>query len=336
MKKITNIMLSFILVFSVFTGCGRKEESLANKYNAVINTGNDIYSDVPLTYTDGFASDIAVIGENAADTAGSEELHSESALLIDATTGNVLFSKNPHKKQYPASTTKVLTSIIALKYADAEAVRKVGNEVIINESNVILCDYRMGDMIPLDIALHGSLMMSGNDAAAVLALFAADSLDDFAELMNKEAAAIGATNSHFVNPHGLYDENHYTTAYDLYLIFNEAIKYDKFVDTISCKKYTNSFIRKTSYGEYTINCTYSNSNQYVTGDIPTPYGITVIGGKAGYTELARRSYVMLAEAGGHQYILITMRCDTTAEMYEDLTYLLNRIPVKDDAYADNK
>lgn len=336
MKKITKIMLSFILVISVFSGCGRKEESLANKYNAVINTGNDIYSDVPLTYTDGFASDIAVIGENAADTAGSEELHSESALLIDATTGSVLFSKNPHKKQYPASTTKVLTSIIALKYADAEAVRKVGSEVIINESNVILCDYRMGDMIPLDIALHGSLMMSGNDAAAVLALFAADSLDEFAELMNKEAAAIGATNSHFVNPHGLYDENHYTTAYDLYLIFNEAIKYDKFVDTISCKKYTNSFIRKTSYGEYTINCTYSNSNQYVTGDIPTPYGITVIGGKAGYTELARRSYVMLAEAGGHRYILITMRCDTTAEMYEDLTYLLNRIPVKDDAYADNK
>ena len=244
--------------------------------------------------------------------------------------------KNPHQKQYPASTTKVLTSLLAIKYGDKNSSRKVGDEVIINESNVILCDYRMGDTISMDIALHGALMMSGNDAAAFLALFAAPTLSEFSDLMNKEAASLGATNSQFVNPHGLYHEDHYTTAYDLYLIFNEAIKYPEFINTIACKSYTNTFIRRTAYGEYTIGCTYNNSNQYITGDLPTPPGILVVGGKAGYTELARRSYVMLANANGHQYIVITMRCNSTTEMYSDLTYLLNKIPINDKNYADNE
>jgi D-alanyl-D-alanine carboxypeptidase len=336
MKKITTILLSVILVMAFLCGCKKEEGTMSNEYTVTIDNNNDVYAEVPLTYTEGFASDIAVIGENDFNTEGSEALHSESALLIDASTGKVLFMKNPHKKQYPASTTKVLTSLIALKYGDKSSVRKVGDEVIINESNVILCDYRMGDLIPMDIALHGSLMMSGNDAAAVLALFAAPTLSEAADLMNKEATSLGATNSNFVNPHGLYDENHYTTAYDLYLIFNEAIKYPEFINTIACKKYTNNFVRKTTYKEYTIGCTYSNTNQYVTGVLPTPPGIHVVGGKAGYTELARRSYVMLANANGHQYIIITMRSDSVDEMYADLTYLLNKIPNNDKNYADNE
>ena len=337
MKKYTIIILSVILVMASFCGCKKEDNGvLANEYSVTTDSNNDIYAEVPLTYTDGFAADIAVIGENEFNSDGSEELFSESALLIDASTGKVLFMKNPHKKQYPASTTKVLTSMLALKYGDHNAVRTVGDEVIINESNVILCDYRMGDKIPMDIALHGALMMSGNDAAAVLGLFAAPTLSELAELMNKEAASLGATNSNFVNPHGLYDENHYTTAYDLYLIFNEAIKYPDFVNTLACKKYTNTFIRKTSYAEYTIGCTYTNSNQYVTGDLPTPAGVHVVGGNAGYAELARISYLMLANANGHEYIIITMRCDSTQQMYSDLTYLLNKIPVNDKNYADNE
>ena len=150
MKKITTILLSVILVMAFLCGCKKEEGTMSNEYTVTIDNNNDVYAEVPLTYTEGFASDIAVIGENDFNTEGSEALHSESALLIDASTGKVLFMKNPHKKQYPASTTKVLTSLIALKYGDKSSVRKVGDEVIINESNVILCDYRMGDLIPME------------------------------------------------------------------------------------------------------------------------------------------------------------------------------------------
>ena len=258
-------------------------------------------------------------------------------MLVDVNTGEVLFQKNPHKKEYPASTTKILTSLIAIKYGDANSVRKVGDEVIINENNVVMCDFRQGDLIPFDIAIHGALMKSGNDAAAVLALFAADNMSDAVALMNKEAKSLGATESNFVNPHGLYNDNHYTTAYDLYLIFNEAIKYSKFVDTLSCMKYTGSFTRKTAYGDYSIGCSYTNSNGFLTGSYATPDGIKVYGGKAGYTEVARRSYVMLAESNnGHKYIIITMRAESNSLMYKDLSALLNKIPVDKKSYADNE
>ena len=146
-----------------------------------------------------------------------------------------------------------------------------------------------------------------------------------------------ATESNFVNPHGLYNDNHYTTAYDLYLIFNEAIKYSKFVDTLSCMKYTGSFTRKTAYGDYSIGCSYTNSNGFLTGSYATPDGIKVYGGKAGYTEVARRSYVMLAESNnGHKYIIITMRAESNSLMYKDLSALLNKIPVDKKSYADNE
>lgn len=336
MKKIINIVLAGLLTAITLFGCKKETGTLSNPYQMEENENAAIYGDTPLSYSDGFSKKIAVIGKDAVNSEGSENIKSEAALLIDATTGDVIFQKNPHKREYPASTTKVLTSLIAIKYGDTSAVRKVGEEVIIKEDNVILCDFRQGDLISFDVAIHGALMRSGNDAAAFLALFAADNITDFAELMNKEAKALGATESHFVNPHGLYDDNHYTTAYDLYLIFNEAIKYSKFIEVLSCRQYDGTFTRKTAYADYMINCSYTNTNQYVTGTLPTPEGITVLGGKAGYTEVARRSYVMLAEANGHRYIVITMRADSTEDMYHDLSELLNKIPVNKKTYADNE
>lgn len=336
MKKVISFILSVFLLSITLCGCKKETESLSNPYQPDRNESNNIYGDTPLSYSEGFSSKIAVVGKDAVNSEGSENLKSEAALLVDATTGEVLFQKNPHKKEYPASTTKILTSLLALKYGDTSASRKVGDEVIINEDNVILCDFRYGDTISFELAMHATLLRSGNDAAAFLSLFVADNLNDFAELMNKEAKKLGATESHFVNPHGLFNENHYTTAYDLYLIFNEAIKYTKFVDTISCRQYDGSFTRKTSQAEYLINCSYSNTNQYVTGALPTPEGIKVLGGKAGYTEAARRSYVMLAEANEHRYIIITMRADNSDDMYHDLTALLNKIPVNKKNYADNE
>lgn len=118
-----------------------------------------------------------------------------------------------------------------------------------------ICGLKPGDQLTLDQALYGLMLCSGNDAANVIAEYISGSTDKFAELMNKEAQALGATQSHFVNPHGLPDDNHYTTAYDLYLIFNAAIKDDRFVNYISTKKYTTSYTdaserRWSGVGEY--------------------------------------------------------------------------------------
>ncbi len=325
MKKRLRLTSVILIISVILCSCG-KSSSILNYYTPDADLAVTTVSDSPVTYAKGFASGIGVVAVDAPNSEGSDSLNSEAAILVDATTGTVLFQKNVHQKEYPASTTKILTALIALKYADANSSRKIGDEVLITEDNVVMCDFRMGDTIPFDIIIHGALMKSGNDAAAALALFVTDTLSDFADLMNEEARQLGATESHFVNPHGLYDDNHYTTVYDMYLIFNEAIKYDDFVDVIAAKQYTNSFIRSTIYGEYTITCQYSNTNRYVNGEKETPEYIDVIGGKSGYTEVAKRSYVMLAESGGHQYIMIVMRSDTLDEMYDDLDYLLTLIP----------
>ena len=328
MKRKIRFIVGFIAVAILMCSCG-KGSSILNYYSPEADPAVNTISDSPITYAKGFASGIGVVSADAPNSEGSDEVNSEAAILVDATNGTVLFQKNVHKKEYPASTTKILTSLLALKYGDSKSSRKIGDEVLITEDNVVMCDFRMGDTIPFDVIIHGALMMSGNDAAAALALFAADNLTDFADLMNKEALELGATESHFVNPHGLYDDNHYSTAYDMYLIFNEAIKYDEFIDVISTKQYASSFIRKTAYGEYTIACTYKNTNRYVNGERKAPENIKVIGGKSGFTEVAKRSYVMLAESGGHRYIMVIMRSDSLDTVYDDLDYLMSLIPVSD-------
>lgn len=323
-KKI--IMLSVLLIASLTCSACNKAEVLPVAFSLDNEPSFHMASGSSVGTGTGFASKLAVVAKDAKNSEGSDSINSESALLVDATTGEVLFQKNSHKKEFPASTTKILTALVAIENSDVNSSRELGPEVLIDDENMVMCDFREGDTIPFDIILHGALMYSGNDAAAALALFAADSLDDFADMMNERAKEIGATESHFMNPHGLDDPDHYTTAYDLYLIFNEAIKNEYLLETITTKSYSNSFNRSTMYGDYVIATEYSNSNKYISGLKTAPSYITVLGGKAGFTDIALRSYVMLAEANGHQYIFVTMKCENADLMYEDLDYLMSLIP----------
>ena len=318
----------FLIALCVLLLCGcNKDTKILNKFEINNNSAISYITDTDLTKAEGFASDLAVVPLDSTNSENSDKLYSEAALLVDATTGEILFQKNPHKKEYPASTTKVLTALLAIKYGDVTSTVTVGaEEITFYEDNVVICDYRVGDEIPFDIALHGALMASGNDAAGVLARFARNDLSDFADLMNEEVKALGATNSHFVNPHGLYNDNHYTTAYDLYLIYKEAIKYDYFINAVNTKSYTNSFKRTTTYNTYQIPCAYTSSVPFFTGVAKAPAHIEIIGGKSGYKEVARRSYVLHARANDHDYICVVMKSDSYDYMCADLTYLLSYIP----------
>ena len=127
------------------------------------------------------------------------------------------------------------------------------------------------------------LLASGNDAANAIAWHVGGSLEGFVSLMNQEAAAIGATNSHFMNAHGLQDENHYTTPYDMYLIFNEAIKYSTFTDAINQQSYTVTY---TAGDGEQYERTWFATNYYFTGEATPPDNVTVFGGKTGTTDEA--------------------------------------------------
>ena len=136
---------------------------------------------------------------------------------------------------YPASITKVMTSLIAIKYGNLEDQVTVTEDAVISESGATLCGIKPGDTLTLEQLLYGLMLPSGNDAGAAIAIHMAGSIDAFADMMNEEAKRLGATDTHFMNPHGLHDEDHYTTAYDLYhsdLLLELYMLYKKSIEII--------------------------------------------------------------------------------------------------------
>jgi D-alanyl-D-alanine carboxypeptidase (penicillin-binding protein 5/6) len=149
------------------------------------------------------------------------------------------------------------------------------------------------------------------------------SVEGFADIMNSVANEIGATNSNFVNPNGLTDTNHYTTAYDLYLIMNEAVKYDKFIEIIHTSNY-NSVYHDKDGNEKTIDI--ETTNAYIKSEIATPDNVTVIGGKTGTTNAAGSCLIIYArDNSGNPYISIVMQSVDRTTMYIEMTALLDEI-----------
>ena len=197
----------------------------------------------------------------------------------------------------------------------------VSNEAITSlMSGSSICGLKPGDSLTLDQALYGLMLCSGNDAANAIAEHISGSVEKFAELMNQEAAALGASQSHFVNAHGLPDENHYTTAYDLYLIFNAAVQNDHFVKLISTKKYDASYMDASGAP---VNVTWFNTNGYLKGTFSMPENVTVIGGKTGTTEAAGSCLVLYSKnSSGKPYISVVLKGNSKRELYTLMTELL--------------
>src|SRR5574344_720871 len=217
-------------------------------------------------------------------------LYCNSDLLMDAESGNVMFEKNGYSKVYPASTTKVLTAILALenlKLDDNITVSKKAVDSIPVGSSVM--GVEAGEVYSVENLLYGLLLPSGNDAAIVLSEAISGNTKDFAILMNKKAKEIGCLNSHFVNPHGFFDENHYTTAYDMAQIFRYALKFDEFRKICETKSIE---LPPTSKRESTK--ILKNTNRLIDEDYPIFYKYA-LGGKTGYTIESRGTYIGYAK-----------------------------------------
>ncbi len=181
------------------------------------------------------------------------------------------------------------------------------------------CGLRTGDQISLYDLLCGLILHSGNDCGTAIAEHIAGSEEAFAELMNSEARALGATGTHFVNPHGLHDENHYTTAYDLYLIFNACIKDERFVEIISMDSYTGTL---TGADGTVREETWAPTNYYSNGTIDAPDGIRVFGGKTGTTDQAGCCVILYSEdMENHPYISVIMGAEDKNFLYQEMNRL---------------
>lgn len=216
-------------------------------------------------------------------------LSGSSCILIDANTGRILFEKNPHVKMPMASTTKIMTALVALEYGNLEDEVIITKEAVgIEGSSIYL---REGEIMSLEDLLYGLMLRSGNDAAVAIAIHVGGNLENFIDLMNKKAKEIGAVNTNFTNPHGLHDDLHYTTAYDLALITREAFKYEEFAKIAGTKSYISNRVENNYY--YNKNKTLW---EYKGGD----------GVKTGYTMRAGRCLVSSATRNGHRLITVSL------------------------------
>ncbi len=268
-----------------------------------------------------FANDLCVVNGDVNPSAVS--LSAYSAGIFDLNRRETLYAKDVFTRRSPASITKIMTALVTLKYGNLDDIVTVTPIVKDIEYGSSVCDIKEGDVLSLEQLLYGMLIASGNDAAMMIAEHIGGSVDNFIAMMNEEAAALGATGTHFTNPHGLTDPNHYTTVYDIYLMLNAALKYDVFQDIISRKNY---------YAEYSridgspVAVTWESTNYYYTNAAELPDGVTISGGKTGTTEDAGACLAIVAkDLYGNPYISVILHSESKETLYPEMNQLLSLI-----------
>jgi D-alanyl-D-alanine carboxypeptidase len=268
-----------------------------------------------------FAKDLCVLTD--AEDDGSLVPSSGVAGLFDLNQNEVLYAKNIFKTVHPASLTKVMTAIVALKYGNPSQILTATKAITITESGAQLAGLKVGDKMTLDQALRILLLFSGNDVAMLIAENIGGTVNRFLDLMNEEAKRIGATGTHFCNPHGLTEANHYTTVYDMYLIFREAMKYETFLEIISMTNYKTIYHDKNGAEKV---FQKSTTNLYVRGDKKPPLNVNVLGGKTGTTNAAGHCLILLSkDEKGNSYISVILQSTTSDDLYKDMNNLLEKI-----------
>lgn len=311
-----------LLSVCVLAGCGDVDLALSYQVDSDISSFNVVARQERRTAAP-FASDLCVTVGNVIKDDSADMSLSEAAALFGLEDQEILYAKNVHERLYPASLTKVMTALVALENGRPNQTLTASNAVNITEAGAQLCGLKSGDTMTLDQALRILLVYSANDAAMLIAENIGGSVDGFVAMMNEKAKEIGATNTNFMNPHGLTDLNHYTTAYDLYLIFNEAIKYDTFNEIIHMSGYQTVYYDKSG-GEKSFD--KKSTNSFLNGNQKAPANVTVVGGKTGTTTAAGHCLILLVrDEGGDPYICVILRSESTNSLYTDMKDLLGEI-----------
>jgi len=233
-------------------------------------------------------------------------LAAQSAALVDSYSGEFLYTKNPDAKEYPASSTKILTALIVIEAGNLDQIVTVAPEDTKVEPSSL--NLKPGQQFTRRQLLFGMLLKSANDVAMCLARDNAGSVPAFAEKMNLRAAELGATSSHFVNPHGLHDPDHYTTAHDLVLIARAAMQQPLFRQIVSTIYYT----WRTPTGQVEELRNHNRLLRHFAG---------CNGLKTGYTRPAQQVLVSSALRGGHEVISVVLHTDKPGIWVDSKTLL---------------
>ena len=229
----------------------------------------------------------------------------ESAILMEANTGIILYAKDIHKKSFPASTTKLLTCLIAMERGNLDDMVEFSYDAVRLPPGSSNMGMDAGEALTLEQCLYGVMVGSANEVANAVGEYIAGSIDDFIDLMNERAAELGCTDSHFVNTNGLPDDNHYTTVYDLALISSVY-----FQNEMLCKIGNTARYHLEPTETQPDDIYLNNKHQLINGEIAYD---GVRGGKTGYTDTARQTLVTCAEQNGMKLVCVVFKEESPAQ-----------------------
>ena len=248
---------------------------------------------------------LVIISIQSISFANEISINSRAGILVEVSTGRILYEKRSTEKMWPASTTKIMTAILVLENCNLDDMVTVTETAISNiPSGYVICDLQIGEEISVKDLLNALMIKSANDAAYVLAEHVGGSVNDFAYMMNQKAKELGCTSTHFVNPNGIHNENHYSTAYDLYLIAKYAMKNETFRNLVSTTEYTLPITNKYSNEDRS----FRTTNDLINPDSSNYYK-NAIGIKTGYTSQAGNCLVSESSRDGLEFISVVLNGD---------------------------
>ena len=253
---------------------------------------------------------LMIIGIQSISFADELNLNSEAAILVEVSTGRIIYEKNSTKQLYPASTTKVLTAILVIENCELDEIVTVRESALNNiPSGYVTCNLQVGEQLTVKDLLYALMIPSANDAAYVLAEYVAGSVEDFSVMMNDKARQLGCKTTHFVNPNGIHEDSHYSTAYDLYLITNYAMKNEFFRSLVATTEYTLPATEKYPNEDRVLKTT----NELLNENSRKYFYKNAIGIKTGYTSKAGNCLIGGASRDGLEFIAVVLNGGTTNE-----------------------
>lgn len=246
-------------------------------------------------------------------------VNANAALIIETNTGKVIYEKDGDEQNYPASVTKILTAILVLENCNLDDVA-IASESAISQipDGYVVAPLKVGEEMKIKDLLYALMLKSANDAAYVLAEHVGKNVDFFADMMNQKAKEIGCTGSHFVNPNGIHNERHYTTANDMYLIAKYAMQNEEFVKIVSTMEYTLPATNKYEAEDRVMR----NTNSFINPD-SSFYNKNVRGIKTGTTAQAGNCLITDVARDGLEFITVLLGAETSSGKFSETEKMIN-------------
>ena len=320
MKKIRIIAMTMAITI-LLSGCGWSDKNVLLAHEHGLSEDVDSVSSLTAGTQQWSGTQLCIPDEQAMYE--DEEINAQTALLFRLDQPEAVYAKNVYQEMNPASITTLFTAYVVLQNKELSDTVTVTADAVSNLYRTSTVGLEQGNQLTVEQLLYGMLLCSGVDAANVLAIETAGSMEAFVRMMNAAAEDCGCVDTQFENPNGLTATGHYTSAYDIYLILRRLSEDERFMKIISAGTY--EAVYKDADGNKKEE-TYTSTVQYVEDGVSQIGSVSIVGGKTGTTQSAGHCLALICENGeGERYLAVVMKASSRDRLYEQIEHIVKKI-----------